>query len=559
MAMVEAVVGTKRNSGSVPEHPGRSFRWEVAAVILIALLVRLPNLGHTPFVDELNHVLAARSFVEDGEMRLPGGGGYGRAKLFTHAVAALFRIFGESLAVARIPALLAGVALVTALFLWLRRNAGVLAAWIGALLFCFYPESIYLSQISRFYTLQALFLWIGATQIYRIAEDPENRETWLRAGAISVVSLLLAVHFQLLSLIGAGCVAVWAGAALAPWIGAKARTSPRPAFLFAALLAAAALVLFLAWRSGRVAGLWDFYRNRADLWAAGSGDSRRFYHWILLGLYPTIWPLFPFLAIFALLRRPRPASFAVTVFVLVFLIQSGASWKAERYLFYAMPYFFGAVGIALSDLISLTAGRWAEGIRSLAGRRSLPMPAGRIATVLVAGALLIAALWNDATPIAWKMLTEEDARWNLPQIYRGEPDWVAAEPTVRPYLDEGAALVASSALKALWAWGRIDYILSRDRLNDVGRKGPRKEMENWWKIARPVLSEVPSLERITAEHPLGIVVIEQGSWRKSWGVPPAVADWLDANLRPLPFAPEWRLHGFYWDHRADRPSPAPRS
>lgn len=532
----------------------------VAEVLLIALLalgVRTVQLDHTPFVDELNHVLAARSLVEEGEMRLPGGGDYGRARLFTYSVAGLFRLFGESLVVARIPAVLAGVALVTALFVWLRRNAGAPAAWIGALLFCFYPESIYLSQLSRFYTMQALFLWIGATRIYLIVREPESPRNWIRGGIVAVACLLLSVHFQILSMIGAACVAVWAGVALAPWIVTRVRHSPRRPLLIGALLMAAALaVLLLARRIDTIAGLWNFYRHRADLWAMGSGNDPRFYHWLLLGLYPTIWPLFPFLAIFAILRRPRPASFLVTVFALALFIQSGASWKAERYLFYAMPCFFGAVGIGLAELISVVAGRWAEGIRVLAGRRSVPLPAGRTATVLAAGTLLLAGLWNDAAPIAWRMLTVKDADWNLPQIYRGEPDWMAAEPAVRPFLDEGAVLVGSSALKALWAWGRVDYILNRDRLNDVGRKGPRDEMANWWKVERPVFSEVSSLERVVGEHPLGMVVIEHGPWRKSWGTLPVVADWLETNLRPLPLAPEWRLHGFYWDRRAEPASPA---
>src|ERR1700712_590095 len=116
------------------------------AVFAIALATRLIGLHHTPYVDELNHVMAAHSLLAHGTLELdPGGEPYTRARLFTYFVAALFRVFGASLVVARLPAVLAGAALVGVLFVWVRRVAGSGAAWVAAMLFCFQPQSIYLS------------------------------------------------------------------------------------------------------------------------------------------------------------------------------------------------------------------------------------------------------------------------------------------------------------------------------------------------------------------------------------------------------------------------------
>src|ERR1700712_2542715 len=106
------------------------------AVFAIAFATRLVGLHHTPYVDELNHVMAAHSLLARGTLELtPGGDPYTRARSFTYLIAALFRVFGESLAVARTPAVLAGAALVTVLFVWVRSVAGRSAAWIAAMLF----------------------------------------------------------------------------------------------------------------------------------------------------------------------------------------------------------------------------------------------------------------------------------------------------------------------------------------------------------------------------------------------------------------------------------------
>jgi hypothetical protein len=42
--------------------------------------------------------------------------------------------------------------------------------------------------------------------------------------------------------------------------------------------------------------------HRGEIW---------FYHLHLIERYPTLWPLFPFLAVFAVAARPKPSTFAL--------------------------------------------------------------------------------------------------------------------------------------------------------------------------------------------------------------------------------------------------------
>src|SRR3954470_6390570 len=71
-----------------------------ATLFLIALLIAAVRIGHQPEFDELYHILAARGWLEKGRFAIAEGE-YTRTGLFTLLIAAFFRLFGESVVVAR--------------------------------------------------------------------------------------------------------------------------------------------------------------------------------------------------------------------------------------------------------------------------------------------------------------------------------------------------------------------------------------------------------------------------------------------------------------------------
>jgi len=534
---IEELEGTGAGGGAV-------LYLEALIVTAVALIVRLVQLDHTPFVDELNHVLAARSLLEQGTLTIEDGGVYSRAWAFTYLVAAVFRVAGESLAAARIPAVLAGTALVTAIFLWVRSVAGRPAAWVAALLFCFYPASIWLSQLCRFYTLQTLFLWIGAIAIYRIASGSLSRRDLLRHGPVALFGLVVAMHFQILSLIGTVGVALWGFVAVAPELWRRLGNN-KVRFLVIGALSIAALIVFAwAWRSGTLHGLWHRARY-ADLWARGSIHSLRYYHWLILHQYPTLWTLAPLLTVVAIAARPKPASFCAVVFAAAIAIQSMVAWKAERYIFYAMPFFFALVGISLVELLPWVV-RQVEGCcATLSGRRIAGGPARFIGWLLVVFALLFAGVGNEGISLAHKMLTVSDADWSYDRLYRGEPNWAAVRDEIAPIRTDETVIVSSSDLKALYYLERLDYILSRDQISSGLNPGP--EFSRAWKTGRMRISEPESIEQIMTEHRSGIVLVEEGQWRRHWGVMKEVADFLEARLEPVPLPEGCRVLAFRWE------------
>ena len=522
--------------------------WDLALVAAIALAIRLIRLDHTVQVDELNHVLAARSLLEDGTLRLGGDGMvYTRARGFTYLIAAMFRVFGESVVVARIPAVLAGSALVAVLFLWTRSVAGRAAAWLAALFLCLDPTAIYLSQLTRFYTSQALLFLLGAIAVFHLCTSPASpaRRAALIAGAL--VAFGIAYHLQVTTVIGLGGVTL-ATALLLARRETLAALGRRWRWWLPALLVASLPAAFLARRTvPRYLELFTY----ADLWASGSVDDPLYYLRFLLDGYPTMWSLLPIVLIVALYRRPQFATFAGTIFLVAFTTHSLAAWKNPRFLFYAMPFLFALWGIAAAAALRWISRRvrvlW-RNVPRLSAAPGLAAAATRASLALVIGYLLMA---NSAYRLSYKMLTVDDADWAAPILYRGEPDWAAAADELRTVVESSALILSSSDLKALFYLGRLDVVLSANML------GGAPEFSIAPGLLRPAIKEPESVARLVACQPSGLVIVEDKHLGQTWSVPPATAAYLRDNMEILPLPAGLRLTAFRWRNPAADASTCP--
>jgi 4-amino-4-deoxy-L-arabinose transferase-like glycosyltransferase len=321
---------------------------EVVLVAAVALAVRLVDLGYPPFIDELHHLLAAESLLETGTLTIHDGVGYARARLFTYLVAGFFAVFGQSLEVARLPAVLSGVLLVCLVFVWLRAEAGRIAAWTGGLLLCFAPISLYLSQQVRFYSLHALAFWVGTFGVYRLLarEDPPARRVWI--GLVCLAAFLFALNLQITTVIGLAGVLLFALLVTSPRAFDAVRRS-RHRWLIVGATAAAVGVLVTA---AAFLGVFGFILDRAlrvDFWGLERADNLRFYHWLLNDEYSFLWTLFPVAVLLALANRWKAGLLFTVVFGVAFLGHSIAAWKAERFLFYALPALFAIWGLAAQE------------------------------------------------------------------------------------------------------------------------------------------------------------------------------------------------------------------
>ncbi len=530
----------------------KGIGWELALITALAFGVRLVDLGHPPFVDELHHVLAAESLLERGEPAIHDGVPYTRGLLFTYIVAGFFQLFGEGLTVARWPAVLAGTGLVALFFFWLRRVAGRPAAWIGALLLCFAPISLYLSQWARFYTLHALFFWIGAFAIYdltvRIQERRASRRRSLAVGAVAAISLVLAYHLQVTTIAGlAGILVFTTLVAVAPSLRRLSK-EPRAKLWIAA--GAAALGVLLAGAGALGLPEWVLERfERVDVWALGRAENPRFYHWLLTDQYGFLWVLFPVAGLVAFIARWRAALFFGSVLLVALLAHSAAAWKAERYVFYAMPALFALWGIAVGELLPRL-------LALLRERLSSVLPAswpGWIPRLLVLGSVAVALLFAmtglPAYTYTRQIYLSGDSSWERPpdhlgEWYRGHADWAAVQDRLRQLANQAEVVVAEPDLKAVYYLGDLDFVLYASFV-DVPW-GPNGEFGNWWKVGRPVVGRPESLARIHECFRSGLVVAERHVWGWSGGVPEPTAEWIAAHAEPVELPESAGLLAYRW-------------
>lgn len=516
---------------------------ELLILATIMLAVRLLYLDHAPYVDELNHALAARSLLEDGTLSINGGAPYTRAWLFTYIVAAFKAVFGQSLVVGRIPAVLAGLGLVLAVFVWVRSVAGRWAGWTAALLLGFAPVSIYLSQQIRFYTLHALLFWGAAIAVYAAVEGgtgDRRRRAGLLAGAI--LALALAYHLQAVTLVGAVALGLWVALDRAPasirWLRAVGR--PR---MLAAIGAVAAVFFLLA------LGASDLIADRlrlfgyADLWAAANVNRPLYYHWHFVEQYPTLWTLLPFAVLIAASRFGRVTLFLGMIFAGAFVIHSAAAWKHERYLYYSLPFFFAIWGLAAAVALPWLRERLNAALGGQPGMRASGAAVSVVFAVFLGASLLFAAAGNTASLYTYRMLTLSDVDWRMERAYRGEADWQGAMSTLRPLADSADVVVASATLKSLYYLGRVDFGLS------VGELRGAREFAVARKEAVPVISRPESLGLVQSCFNSGLIIADDRSYRRPWGVTAEAADYLEANMEALAFPGGSGLVVFRWTHR----------
>lgn len=156
----------------------------VGLITLVALGLRVTSLSRGIFADEgYSLALAQRSFGHMVELF-----GYeANGMPYPIVLWPLIRIFGTSEAVLRLPALIAGVASVPALWWAARRLAGPRVALIAAALLALTPMAVFYSQVARQYSFVVLAGCLAFGALAGALERGERR-SWL--GYVAAMALL---------------------------------------------------------------------------------------------------------------------------------------------------------------------------------------------------------------------------------------------------------------------------------------------------------------------------------------------------------------------------------
>jgi len=524
------------------EVPRKQLIIETLSVFAVALAVRLPQIGHTGFYDEFYHVLAARSWVEDGSLHI-GNGVYDRGAAYTVLIGWIFRLFGDSLVAARMSSVFAGALLVALIYVWTRFASTRAAALITAALFCIAPMNVYLSQIARFYALHSLLVFAGSIAVYFAWTNTKQGRPKLVAWVGAAVLFALAVHLQPTTGVPLLALAAWVLADFLLDGRLSWESTKKYAIIGVPVLVAGGLLAAILLPLGEIL---QIYRA-SSLWARGSEDSALFYHSWLVGEYAVLWSLFPIAALVAYNSRfRRPVSFSTVVFLIAFVVHSFAGAKHGRYLAYALPFFFIVWGIALTRAFP-----WLCEAARDAYVNTFPRSKDRWGPRLAEGAVLVvvAGFLAASTPaprLTYRMLASPESRWpaNAPK-YRGESDWARAAPLLKEASNAAAVVLTSAGVKAQYYLARFDFELSETILAEAR---PPRQFGLDTRTGRRVVSSPESVRQIVDCYPTGLVVVEEHHWRSAWSVNDAVADFFEETGKPIELPPSMKLRAYTWRH-----------
>lgn len=329
----------------------------VGVLLLLAVVTRFYRIDHwSLFSDEIWSAMASRDgslwdmlrYVYFHESHPPG------YHLLMRAVQAVFGISDTAL---RFPSLLAGVALVYAVYhygcRWLDRRTGVLAA----LLVCGSYYAIYYSQEARAYALLmlAVMLYVHALTAFLLAKPGECRPV-----ALLIISATAAAYLHYAGVVYVACGGLLV---LAAWL--KTRDA---GLLRAALWAyGGVLLLYSPWLPGFFYHLvhgpvedWQQVPDLKRLWEtwrliAGHNPERA----LLLACVATagvvlLWRRQPWMAVILLLLTVLP--------VMIFFIKSQFSMPVynTRSFTPAIPLVALAAAWALTRWVAAVPGRYGQ-------------------------------------------------------------------------------------------------------------------------------------------------------------------------------------------------------
>lgn len=513
------------------------------ALFLASLALYSLNLGRMPLADEMHHVLAAQSMVVSGEPRIAEGV-YERGLLYTWLVAQSFKLFGVSLAAARLPSLLSMAVLVPILFVWLRREAEPMAAWIGAGLFMVSPFAVEVAQFSRFYAPQTLALFVAAILIYEALRHPGHT---LRVAVLLVAMLPflgLATYLQPTTLLGVAGIGLWGVGAIAlPLLSDSGMPRARKQLIVAGLVLLPVLAFLALWLLGLPQRLWSIYRS-VPVFNEATQEEFWFYHVRYMIFYPTLWTLTGMIGIVAVARFPRPGWFLLVTFAVSFVLTSFGGPKGMRYLSYAQPYLYGLWGLGMAAVARPMAS-FLVGLRRQLAASMIAISGGgheRLATIVMTVALASLFAFNPFLVRTASLLAEVQLPGEKPTA-----NWDIAQPALQPWVDRSDIVVTTEELSSLFFLGHYDVRFSPSKLGEQA-PGNRDEFSRDFRTGRPIIGTNASMRLILDCFASGVVFGPIVDWAKPHLINRELTEIIEAETTPIELPPGSHMFAYGWEH-----------
>lgn len=501
------------------------------------------NLDRPENPDELYHVLAAQGLLASGEPRIADGE-YHRGYVFTWIVARFFAMFGDGLAIGRIPSVLATVLLVAVLFTWIRRDVDLRAAWLTAGLYAISPFAVEIAQFCRFYALQTLAFVVGCWALTDVVRGRDGLRRRVPKVMIVILSYSFAALLQpvtYIGLVGIGTWLVLLGAVrlfAAPAESASSRRSK----IVAALLACVAVAGVMLLQEDLLA-MWAAYR-RAEVFNQEYANQFWYYNVWYTMLYPTLWTSTGLLALLAFHRDRILGSMLAVVFGVGFLLHSFAAPKSLRYVAYLQPLLFAIWGVGIAEIVGRV-----QVLRKAFDLFAEPAAAGlrRALTIVALGSVLVLnPFWvRTAGLLAGVPIGPE-----VP-----DADWRKAAPVLAPVLASVDVVVGTEELAPLYYFGRHDIVYNVSKLAEL-KDTPSRDFERDPRTGLPLVATADALETIMKCFPSGVFLAPEMHWRHPSFVDQRAKGLLENRAERLDLPAGSHIHAYRWQAAASAADPA---
>lgn len=439
---------------------GRGLGTTLGTVLLLlamgaGIFLRFYNIGRYGFwTDELFHVFAARSYLENGSLHIPWDSReYTRALPVTLSTALSFKLFGESEATARIPFALANVVFILIAYqiikgLFSRSVALIFAVSISLSIF-----AIQMSQECRMYTLFQLFYFLMSIAFLRGFES-DGATTGEKPGFLARLQSRTGVSLKHLAMaLGFGLVANWlqpltknfvfvvlaycATMLVHQGVHRGFRASTRSKYGVTLMFIVTLVGLLALTRLHFVAELVRFAVDTPS-WNRSTQSNLAFYHRVVTDSHPILWAVYPVGAFLAVYRYGKKGLFFVLSFGVLFLMTAFVfARQSERYIFQLLPFFIavGSIGVdfllrsAVAFASKPALSRWHKALFYGAVGASLSMlVVPRIQRTVLDTSVPKFSNWKDLDPPTIEAVTSGASvttdRWRFNYYFKHYPSYV---------------------------------------------------------------------------------------------------------------------------------------
>lgn len=332
----------------------------VVLLVLIAFSIRVYNLMILyPYTDEYTHLMAAKNLLETGTTD------YNRAYFLTYIVSLLFKIFGYSLYIARLPGVFFGAITVVPIYLLIRRVSKP-SAMISAWLWVISPWAIGVSRNLREYAIFPFFILLYLvfiipyiTRIIRII-DGKIRITWREIFPISVLCspIIYAFYIDPLSSFKLITLFILPVGLYGLYMLNKVKSPNSKKYMRYIIVVLPFLVLLLPHL--RTVGFMHFKPQFNEYWLNIFFDLNLGtpMHWYYNMQLHYIFILFVILCGMVYIMSAKNITGILTVLIFViglyFFIFHFDRYVRPRYIFYLLPFFIFLIGFGLFSIYKLT-------------------------------------------------------------------------------------------------------------------------------------------------------------------------------------------------------------